>query len=59
MRCNLLSYIWEILNYPMFDKINDPLAGYVKSMIYVLINLLLKIYQEDSLPDSQASCLYI
>nr|XP_047145984.1 nucleoporin NUP188 [Hydra vulgaris] len=53
LRCNLLPFILEILNYPIFIKLNEPLAGYVKSMIYVLVNLLLKIFQEDSLPDYQ------
>ncbi|XP_057314860.1 nucleoporin NUP188-like [Hydractinia symbiolongicarpus] len=53
IRCNVINYLHNLLLYPLFEKKNDPLAGLVKSFVYILMSLMLTIFHEDTLGDYQ------
>lgn len=53
MKCQLMLFLRHILDYPSFKKKGDGVYCLIKSHVYIILSMILKIFQEDTLGDFQ------
>ncbi|XP_066919119.1 nucleoporin NUP188-like [Clytia hemisphaerica] len=51
MRCNVMLYLRHILDFPSYKKLGDGVSCLLKSHVYILVSMVLKVFQEDTLGD--------
>ena len=57
MKCHVTHYLNIILTYPAFIKNGNPLASLIKTLVYILMSLVLKIFHEDTVGEPEVKLL--
>ena len=53
MKCHVTHYLNIILTYPAFIKNDSPLTSLIKTLVYILMSLVLKIFHEDTVGEPE------
>ena len=53
MKCHVTHYLNIILTYPAFSKNDSPLTSLIKTLVYILMSLVLKIFHEDTVGEPE------